>query len=171
MKICGFVVAMLLLTGTASSQIARRYFDELYKAGGLDRMADESVCFADDNDNQNFFIFAQSSHMRELLKADGSFAKLPKATQDLLKTDFLLVRGYTKGVPMSGEEFYDKDGDSWVVKGNIGTEKMRVRINISWATLRYRRSVEILNPNSTLKSQVDQFGRCEVILPGVPQKN
>jgi hypothetical protein len=93
MKTWVFTAAALLLTGTGSPQAARPYFDELYKAGGLDRMADESVCFADDKDNQNFFIFAQSSHMRELFKADGSFVKLPKATQDILKTDFLLVRG------------------------------------------------------------------------------
>lgn len=165
------MIALLLATGTGFSQTARSYFDELYKAGGLDRMADESVCFADDKDNQNFFIFSQSAHMRELLKADGSFPKLPKETQDLLKHDFLLLRGYTKGVPLSDEETYNKDGDSWVQDGEIGKQKIRVRLSISWATLRYKRSVEILNPDSTLKSQVSQFGRCEVIPPGVQQKD
>ena len=171
MKIC-VIVAALFLTTIGFAQTARNYYDEIYKAGGLDRMADEKVCFADEQNNQNFFIFAQSTHMKELLIAEGVFAKLPKAAQQQLNGNFLLVRGYTKGVPMSEEEFYDNDNDSWVLKDVqlSPTTKARIRLNISWSTLRYKRTVEVLSPGSKMRSEVAQFGRCEVISPDVRQK-
>ena len=41
------------------AQTARQYYDELYKAGGLDRMADKYVCFDDEDELKTFFIFAR----------------------------------------------------------------------------------------------------------------
>ena len=40
-------VAAIFLTNAGFAQTARNYYDELYKAGGLDRMADGYVCFDD----------------------------------------------------------------------------------------------------------------------------
>jgi hypothetical protein len=50
----------LLLSVACLGQSARRYYNELYKAGGLDRMADEYVCFDDDDKLETFFIFGES---------------------------------------------------------------------------------------------------------------
>ena len=44
--------------------------------------------------------------MSEFMMADGTFQKLPKDMQARLKTDFLIVRGYAKGIPFKDEEFY-----------------------------------------------------------------
>jgi hypothetical protein len=65
------------------------------EAGGLDRMADGEVCFDEDVNNESFFIFGQSAHMREWMKDDGTFKKLPRDMQARLEKAFLIVRGYS----------------------------------------------------------------------------
>jgi len=165
------ICAILFLGSACFGQGARDYYNELYKAGGLDRMADADVCFADETDNQNFFIVAQSESMRKYLMADGSFGKLPKAAQNQLQKDFLIVRGYNKGIAFADRQFLDKDRNSWVSdKFLIKNTPARMRITIVWETMRYKREVEILNPDSTLKSTVPGFGKCEEIPATVQQK-
>jgi hypothetical protein len=46
--------------------------------------------------------------------ADGTFEKLPKKGQERLKKDFLVVRGYNKGVAFDKQQFYDSDDKSWL---------------------------------------------------------
>lgn len=50
---------------------ARQYYAEVYTAGGLDRTSDEFVCFDDDQKLETFFVFSQSSHLKELLLSAG----------------------------------------------------------------------------------------------------
>jgi len=109
MKIA-LVAVFLLGCTTTFAQSAHDYYDELYKAGGLDRMADQYVCFSDDADNKNFFIFGQSDAIKDLFKDGGEFAKLPRAEQNALNKGFLVVRGYTRGVPFPDRNFYEKTG-------------------------------------------------------------
>jgi hypothetical protein len=108
------LVICLLLSVACLGQSARQYYNELYKAGGLDRMADGYVCFDDDNKLETFFIFGESKTIREFLIANGSFGKMSDEFQKKLKEDFLIVRGYDKGVAIGEEEFYYHDGSSWV---------------------------------------------------------
>ena len=171
MKTWVFIVAMLSITGSGFSQTARSYFDELYKVGGLDRMADEYVCFGDEPTLDTFFIFGRSDTLKQFLSDVGGYAKLPAKQKALLNKGFLTVRLYDKGVPLSAEDTYIKDEDSWV--GDVGylnkQTPMRMRLEISWQTLRYKRSVQILHPNLTLRSQESRYGRCEIIPSGVQQ--
>jgi hypothetical protein len=172
MNKCVFIVALLFLTGTGFSQTARSYYDELYQAGGLDRMADRYVCFDDDTANQNFFIFSKSDTIKQFLENQGAYAKLPaKEKQELIK-GFLAMRGYAKGVPLSGEDIYTKDGEAWITEVEHLNRQtpLRMRFEISWQTLRYKRSVEILKSDSTLQSTVARYGRCELVPSTVQQK-
>jgi hypothetical protein len=166
-----FAFALLMLAAQSAPRTARDYYNELYAAGGLDRMADEYVCFDEDPTNENFFIFSQSKTLRDFLIADGTFSKFTKAQQDRLKKDWLAVHGYAKGVPIGDEEYYDKDGDTWV--GEIvkldTANLLRMRFTISWQTLRYKRSVEMLKPDKTYRSELAHFGKCEVVKPDVRQ--
>lgn len=165
------MIAMLFLTSTGMAQSARSYFEELYKAGGLDRMADEYVCFDDDPSLQTFFIFATSQTLREFLNQTGEFAKMPKAQQDELNRGFVVLRGYDKGVPLPQEDTYSRDGSSWVEKGVIiDKAPARIRFTIIWETMRYKRSIELLNSNSTLRSEYARYGHCERTPSDVRQK-
>jgi len=150
---------------------ARDYYTELYKAGGLDRMADEYVCFDDSKDLDTFFIFGKSETLKQFLIDQGGFAKLPPKSKKILNDGYLNMRGYDKGVALSSEEMYYKDGDTWSTeKGMVQGTAMRMRLSISFETLRYKRSVEILNPNGSLKSEVSRYGRCESVPGDVRQK-
>lgn len=162
---------LLLASTSVPAQTARDYYNELYKAGGLDRMADGYVCFDDSKELSTFFIFGKSEALREFLDEQHEIAKLPKGSQDALKKGFLIVRGYDKGVPLSSEETYSKDGDTWVTEtSRVQKALMRMRLSISWETLRYKRTLEILNADKTLKTPVDRYGRCEMVSPEVRQK-
>jgi len=169
MRVLVFIVLFLLPQTTPRN--ARQYYDELYKAGGLDRFAAGEVCFDEDATNENFFIFGQSKHMREFMMADGTFQKLSNDMQVRLKKDFLIVRGYAKGIPFKDEEFYDKDGSTWMsdVYDLDRKNGMRIRLTINWQTLRYKRAVEMLDHDLRYKSEVAKFGKCEDIPLGVRQ--
>jgi hypothetical protein len=162
---------LLFLLPQNVPRTAREYYDEIYKAGGLDRMADEYVCFADDAGNENFFIFGESKSIREVMIADGTFTKLPKDMQAKLKQDWLIVRGYAKGVPFDSEEFFDKDRGSWIDETHKldANSNIRVRLAINWQTLRYKRAVEVLTRAMKYQSEIPQFGRCERVSPDVRQ--
>jgi hypothetical protein len=169
-----FCLAACFVCKSAFSQSARQYYDELYKAGGLDRMADAFVCFDDDAKLQTFFIFGESKTIREFMTADGTFEKLSKDFQQRLKQDFLIVRGYDKGVAIGDEDYYEKDGSSWIDEKFVLSKQPktfgRMRLNLTWETLRYKRSMEILDPDMSLKSQVARYGKCEEVSPAVPQR-
>lgn len=47
---------------------------------------------------------------------------------------------------------------------------VRLRLTVAWQTLRYSRSLETLNPDMTVKSEVSTYGRCQKIPNDVPQK-
>ncbi len=153
------------------AQSARSYFEALYKAGGLDRMADEYVCFDDDPSLRTFFIFTTSKTLREFLIMNGGFAKLPKAQQGELNRGFLILRGYDNGVPLPQEDTYSRDGSSWVENGII-IDKVpaRIRFTIVWETMRYKRSIELLNSKSRLRSEYARYGHCERTPSDVRQK-
>jgi hypothetical protein len=173
-RIMKIALVVVLLFGSASTfaQSARDYYNEIYKAGGLDRMADGYACFDDDPKLETFFIFGKSETLKQFLISTGEFKKMTKAQQADLNRGFLNTRGYDKGVPHSNEETYQTDGTSWASEpGIISGTKMRVRLSIEWTTLRYKRSVEFLNPNGTLKSvPLSRYGRCEEVSPDVRQK-
>ena len=99
MKIFAIPFALILSVSAFGQTTARDYYKELYDAGGLDRMADEYVCFQEDSKVENFFIFGQSKSIRQLMIEHHTFNKMPKATQEQFKKEFLIMRGYTKGVP------------------------------------------------------------------------
>lgn len=163
----------LLLPFSTSGQSARQYFDELYKAGGLDRMADGYVCFDDSTALDTFFIFGKSETIKEFLEENGGMAKLPKAAQEDLNRPFLIVREYDKGVAEPAEEYLYQDGSDWL--GDefvVGKDKtpMRIGLGVAWETLRYKRAVEVLDPQGHLVSAYSRYGRCEEIPATVQQK-
>jgi hypothetical protein len=171
-KILFIVASGLLLARAVGAQTAREYFNELYKAGGLDRMADEYVCFDESAELQTFFIYAESEVLKEFLMANGGFAKLAKSQQAELNKGFLIVRGYDKGVAVGEEQTYAKDRNTWVTdEFYVGKTPMRMRITITPETQRYKRTVEILNANSQLQSESARYGRCEAIPDTVQQKS
>jgi hypothetical protein len=167
------IFLILIITLPAFGETARQYYNELYKAGGLDSLADGYACFDDDEKSENFFIFGESKHIREFMLSDGTFGKMPKALQDKFKTDFLIVQGYARGVAVGGEDFYSQDGKSWlgdmVVISKQPKMLSRIRFGITWETLRYRRSVEVLNPDESFNGEVSVYGKCENVAPEIRQ--
>lgn len=170
----GFILVASQIGAQPEPRTARDYYNEIYAAGGLDRMADDHVCFDEDPTNQNFFIFGQSKFIREVMMAEGTFAKLPKATQARLQKDFLIVRGYARGIPFDNEEYYDKDGASWVSgKYPLGNGKaglIQIRLTINWQTLRYKRAVEMFDTDSSYRGELAHFGKCEEVKTDVRQR-
>ena len=151
---------------------ARDYFNDLIASGGLDRVTKTHACFQDDPKADGFFLIGESKYIRDYTVANGTFNKLPAATQELMKRDFLMVRGYPKGIPWRGEEFLERDDDSWVSDQHMLDENtpVRVRFSVNWQTLRYKYSVELLNMDSTFRSEVSSSGICEE-LPAVAQEH
>jgi len=45
-----------------------------------------------------------------------------------------------------------------------------MRITITWETMRYKREVEVLNADSTVKAALPGYGKCEEIPSTVHQK-
>jgi hypothetical protein len=158
---------------SAKVQSTRQYYNELYKAGGLDHLAARYVCFDDDDKLETFFIFGESKHIREFMIADGSFGKLSRELQRKLEKDFLIVRGYDKGVAVGGEEYLGADASSWVddivVLSKQPEVLSRIRLSVTWETLRYRRSVEVLNPDTSFRDELSRYGKCERVSPEIPQ--
>ena len=126
-----FLASSFAFGRTQKLQTARDYYKELYAAGGLDGRAGEYACFQDDSNSENFFIFAISKHMRKYLIGTGRFAKLPKEAQGFWKKDFLLVRGYAKGVPFSENEILSKDADSWESEEHMLDKSTSIRIRFT----------------------------------------
>jgi hypothetical protein len=165
-----FLAVVCLPRISAQSPIqptARDYYKELYDAGGLDRMGAEYACFKDDPQHDTFFIFGQSRTLRERMIAAGTFNPSHKVPKDAPKEDFLIVRGYQKGIPWAEDMFFTKQGGLWT------SEKMQtmplgnglrttIIIVINWQTLRYRWGVEVVDKGQR-HAAGGHFGRCEKI--------
>jgi hypothetical protein len=160
-------LATLLAASSCFAQTARDYYNEVHAAGGLDRMVSRYVCFNDDPEVKAFFIFTENKYLREYMMSNGTFDKLSKAQQTEMKKDFLMFRGYDKGVPLATEDFAQPDGTSWISDKFMLDKNTpaRVRFSISWETMRYKRSVELLKSDDTLQGEVPAYGRCERISP------
>jgi len=162
------VLLFLLLPLQAQNRTtltARDYYKELYAVGALDHIAGDHACFQDDPNIDSFFVLRESKNLRDSMLASDTFSKLPKETQGLMKKEFLMVRGYAKGIPWRGEEFLEKDEESWISDQHMLDERtpIRIRFSINWQTLRYKYAVEVLNMDSTYHSEVASFGRCEEV--------
>jgi len=154
------------------AQTARDFYNELYAAGGLDQILSYRACFDERPELQTFFIFTESKVIREVMTMDESFAKAPKSLQDKLKKNFLIFRGYDKGVPLSTQDTMNADNNGSWISDKFMLDKStpaRVRFNINWETLRYKRSVEVLNLEGAVIGTVPAYGRCELIPPTVHQ--
>ena len=164
-------LSTILVASSCFAQTARDYYNEIYAAGGLDRLADRYVCFNEDLNVKTFFVFTENKHLREYMISNGTFDRLSKAEQAELKKDFLIFRGYDKGVPWATNEFLYPDGASWVSDKFMLDKKTpaRVRFSISWETMRYKRSVEVLNSDETINGEVSTYGRCEPVSPTIRQ--
>jgi hypothetical protein len=160
-----FSILLPLRAHTRGGLTARDYYNELYAAGDLDGTAGTHVCFQDDPTVENFFVLKESKQLRDYMLADGSFSKLSKETQELMKRDILMVRGYAKGIPWRAEEFLEKDEQSWISDQRMLNENtpIRIRFTINWQTLRYKYAVEILNMDSSYRTEEASFGHCEEI--------
>ncbi len=100
-------LAAILVASSCFAQTARDYYNEIYAAGGLDRGAARYVCFNEDPGVKAFLIFTESKYLREYMISNGTFDKLSKAEQAELKKEFLVFRGYDKGVPWDTENILD----------------------------------------------------------------
>jgi hypothetical protein len=166
------VLLTVCLISSAMAQVkqltAREYYDELYKAGGLDNFADEYVCFRED-DIPVFFLMADSAPIKELLSADDKLKELPKSVQKSLDKGFLMVRAYNKGIA-NGPEYFDPDTHgNWVEEGDVGTptapRKVAIGLKVNWDTLRYTRSVSMIG----VTEPYTESGKCERVKPGIHQ--
>jgi hypothetical protein len=144
---------------------ARDYYRELYAAGEINHMANGHACFQDDPKASSFFILRKSKNLRDSNLADDTLSKVPQAAPELAKRDFVMVRGYTEGIPWRGEELLEEDEGSWISDLRMLDERtpIRIRFNINWETLRYKYAVEMLDMDLTYRSEAASFGSCEEI--------
>ena len=149
---------------------ARDYYNELHDAKGLDNFADQYVCFDNDPSGESFFIFAQSSILRDFLKANGGWIQLSKGQQNLLSKDWLILRNYTKGVATAGgRRFLSERGDAWAEDPykTSGGGSMRYRFEINWQTLRYAAGVDSkTSADAPYVPVKEYYGRCEEVKAG-----
>ena len=67
-------LSTILVASSCFAQTARDYYNEIYAAGGLDRMADRYVCFNEDlNHRSTRFALSLSSRTasRDMISAQG----------------------------------------------------------------------------------------------------
>ena len=150
---------------------ARDYYNEVYAAGGLDDVANGHACFQDDPKVDSFFILEEGSDHGDSRVDNGTSSTLPETPQEPIRKDILTVRGYAKGIPWKGQEFLEKDEESWISDLHMLDEHtpIRIRFNIDWQTLRYKYAVEVLNMDSTYRTEVASFGHCEEVPVEVPK--
>lgn len=161
------LVALLLITSTMyqSKQLtARDYYDELYKAGGLDNFVDQYVCFRDDS-VPTFFLLSDGKAIRALLSTHNRSNSLPSEAQSELKKDFLIARFYHKDIAQE-REFLDP-AKRGVWKEEISVEKgtIQVSLSLNWDTLRYLRAVNVKGEANSY----DDAGKCERVRPDILQ--
>lgn len=165
------IVAVLLFCGVAFATTARDYYNEIYKAGGLDRMADQYACFPDE-ENGMFFIFSKSELVKEFLKEKGDYVTLPKDQRASLDKGFIYLRAYYKGIPRE-PIYFDKDGESYLYEAAMKDDKtaiLRIRYTFNWATLRYEQTVGYYRHDVVMPSTEHRgYGRCEFVSSTVKQ--
>lgn len=152
---------------------AQDYYNEIYKAGGLDHMAADYACFPDE-DTGNFFIFTRSEPLRQFLIDEGEYKKYSKKQQAKLDKGFIYLRTYYKGIPRA-PIYIDKEGESYLFEGNMVEDKhvdFKIRYSFNWTTLRYEETVfdvhqkGVAHPSSKTFSV---YGRCELVGTAVKQ--
>ena len=84
----------------------------------------------------------------------------------------MYVKQYDQGVPLGERSTYEADADAWLLDGlELDTKaKARMRIAISWPTLRYKKTVDVSQNGGRYNEAVAGYGRCEIISSGVAQK-
>ena len=162
MKFASLLLASLL-TGVASGQTARDYYNELNRSNGLEGLSNEYVCFKDDATDDIFFTISKGDDIKRgllLLNADAKKMK----TSDINKfANTLVATNYTKGV--AGDlDLMDKDTDhtgvsteTFVDRGTVNKTAMTLRFTINWKTLRFKRSVNVAGK----AGDYSVYGKCE----------
>jgi hypothetical protein len=162
MKVASFLLATLL-TGLASAQTARDYYNELNRTNGLEGLSNEYVCFKDEATDDVFFTISKGNDIKQSLLLMNADAKKMK-TADINKfTNTLVVTNYTKGV--AGDlDVMDKDTDrtavsteTFVDRGTVNKTAMALRFTINWKTLRFKRSVTVAGK----VGDYAVYGKCE----------
>ena len=77
MKVASFLLATLL-TGLASAQTARDYYNELNRTNGLEGLSNEYVCFKDEATDDVFFTISKGNDIKQgllLMNADAKKMK------------------------------------------------------------------------------------------------
>jgi hypothetical protein len=167
------IIAGIFSACLCFADTGRDYYKTLYDAGGLDPMISQYVCFDERPELETFFVFADSKVIRQLLKLDGTLAKLPKAFQAQLSKDFLMFRGYDKGVAISAEDDMRSDNNGGWVGERFMLDKStpaRLRFSMTWENMRYKKSVEMLNTDGSLRGVVSTYGHCEVVPHTIKQR-
>ena len=164
--------SLFTLSLSIQAQSAHDFYHELYKSGGLDRMSDGYACFDNDPELKTFFIFGKSQTIKQfLIDADG-YSKLPLNERKLLDRGFLYVKQYDQGVPLGERDTYVEDGGTYLLDGaRLDTStKIRIRLSISWQTLRYKKTVDVSLKGGPYRPAVEGYGRCEEVSADVEQK-
>jgi hypothetical protein len=177
------LLLIALLSPPQKILTARDYYNELYNAGRLDRLADLYACFFDDPKDEAFFIFAEGIPMRNHLKKIGQFNVLPEDEQDLLDNDYLVSRYYFRGVSKD-RVLMTKKGAIWVGDWDQHHTR-RPNFFIDQRTLHFNRSEEVVisNPASNASNQpqgqvtdlpipnehIGNFGKCEKVATRIQQ--
>lgn len=171
LQVAAFLI-FLFSTQGLRAQSAKDYYDELYKAGGLDRMSDGYVCFDDDKALNTFFIFGKSSTIKSFLVNTGHYKTLAPGERKLLDKGFLSVKQYDKGVPLGERDTYEADSDGWVLNGLPldHQTKLKIMLMISWQTLRYKKTVDVSTKGGPYTAAASRYGRCEEVSPEIAQK-
>ncbi len=151
---------------------ARDYYHEPYEAGGLDNLADEYVCFRDDN-VPTFILIAKGEDLKENLTTLGVFSKLPPQARSYLDKAPLFYVSYNKGISNGTEYFSLNDsGDEYIENLGIPEQsskklmELTVTLRVNWQTLRYKHGIEKTGVPGLL---YEETGRCEVVKPGIQQ--
>jgi hypothetical protein len=162
MKVASFLLATLL-TGLASAQTARDYYNELNRTNGLEGLSNEYVCFKDEATDDVFFTISKGNDIKQGLLLMNADAKKMK-TSDINKfTNTLVMTNYTKGV--AGDlDVMEKDTEhtgvsteTFVDRGTVNKTAMALRFTINWKTLRFRRSVTVAGK----VGDYAVYGKCE----------
>ena len=169
----GFAIA----AGTSSSQApstltARDYYQELYKAGGLDNLPDEYICCRDDT-VPTFFIMAKSDLIKNLIESDGELKNLPPREQANLRKGFLFKVTYNKGLS-NGLEYWDplESGGGYFTdfditgKAEAKPTPIHMTLRVSWETLRYK--IDVYERGSAVPLAEDT-GKCEEVKGDIRQ--
>jgi hypothetical protein len=118
MKTAAIVV---LLSGLAIACLAQNhkadqeFYEELYNAGQLDRLAALHVCYVEGLNQPAFLTFAESGPMRARMESNGQLKGLPEEDKKLFDQDILWLRLYVKGRESSSErEVMSREDGIWV---------------------------------------------------------